>query len=450
MEGAYKCKNCSRAYSEKIHYDNHVRSHKKCQHPGCDFEAIHKVLNDHILVHTIPKELFFDSPEDIAKWREERRRNYPTREAIQRKLTEREEKLKRGEVLPTRVSKYKGHGFHNSNSESNFRFGRGRGRGSFSRGRGRGFHRGRGGARHFDHHSHFTSHHHRGDDDDNSVDVSEDEQESVGEATVLLSQTTSSFPVDGISSSGRPPSSDSTLELSGPPSTTPASELSGREACVLDFNGSVGGRDSSLKHPPSTSAETTTSSHTPTDGDVQISVKSSTVSASTQSTCTHVTTTEDGVVVESSLLSSTVSPTRTSARSNAVCSIVVPDDIQVSQQGLPLQDTPHLDTPLEDTPQHSKDTPIQEAAWQKAALNDASLLESSVSARLAHGHSEVGSHWTGGNCPSQVQHNIVKRKKLTLLQKLLAPEIRSERNKILQCVRFIVQNNFFDESNPQN
>jgi hypothetical protein len=154
---------------------------------------------------------------------------------------------------------------------------------------------------------------------------------------------------------------------------------------------------------------------------------------------------------------------------------VVPDDIQVSQQGLPLQDTPHLVTPLEDTPhldtpledtphldtpledtphldapQHSKDTPIQEAALQKAALNDASLLESSVNARSAHSHSEVGSHWTGGNCPSQVQHNIVKRKKLTLLQKLLAPEIRSERNKILQCVRFIVQNNFFDESNPQN
>ena len=34
-------------------------------------------------------------------------------------------------------------------------------------------------------------------------------------------------------------------------------------------------------------------------------------------------------------------------------------------------------------------------------------------------------------------------RKSTLLEKLLAPEIRHERNVILQCLRYIVKKNFF-------
>jgi len=37
----------------------------------------------------------------------------------------------------------------------------------------------------------------------------------------------------------------------------------------------------------------------------------------------------------------------------------------------------------------------------------------------------------------------------TLLKKLLQPQIDSERNNILQCIRFIVKNNFFDEPKDQ-
>lgn len=36
-----------------------------------------------------------------------------------------------------------------------------------------------------------------------------------------------------------------------------------------------------------------------------------------------------------------------------------------------------------------------------------------------------------------------KKRELTLLEKLLHKEIRHERNVILQCVRYVVQNNFF-------
>ncbi|XP_071505760.1 FMR1-interacting protein NUFIP1-like [Diadema antillarum] len=42
-----------------------------------------------------------------------------------------------------------------------------------------------------------------------------------------------------------------------------------------------------------------------------------------------------------------------------------------------------------------------------------------------------------------LSHIPSKRRKSTLLEMLLAPEIRRERNTILQCVRYIVKNGFF-------
>jgi len=48
----------------------------------------------------------------------------------------------------------------------------------------------------------------------------------------------------------------------------------------------------------------------------------------------------------------------------------------------------------------------------------------------------------------QVKYQLTKkrqRREPTLLERLLAPEIRRERNYILQCVRYIVRKNFFDD-----
>jgi hypothetical protein len=45
--------------------------------------------------------------------------------------------------------------------------------------------------------------------------------------------------------------------------------------------------------------------------------------------------------------------------------------------------------------------------------------------------------------PTMREKYIQHRRPPTLLQKLLESEIRHERNIILQCVRYIVQNNFF-------
>ena len=41
---------------------------------SCDFEAVPRVLKEHELLHFLPDELKFTSPEDIEKWREDRRK----------------------------------------------------------------------------------------------------------------------------------------------------------------------------------------------------------------------------------------------------------------------------------------------------------------------------------------------------------------------------------------
>jgi len=50
--------------------------------------------------------LFFTSDEEIAKWREDRRKKYPTGERVRLKLQEEEEKLQRGETAKDDVHRY--------------------------------------------------------------------------------------------------------------------------------------------------------------------------------------------------------------------------------------------------------------------------------------------------------------------------------------------------------
>ena len=78
--------------------------HEKCPYPGCTFSAIEKVLKDHIssvhktgedkippsLLELIPEKYRYaatigNNPDDIRKWREERKRRYPTQKNIEEK-----------------------------------------------------------------------------------------------------------------------------------------------------------------------------------------------------------------------------------------------------------------------------------------------------------------------------------------------------------------------------
>ena len=88
-EEPYQCENCEKSFKTLSAHQKHLESHVKCQEEGCDFSASEVKLKEHSLVHSEQvKNLqkMLATEEDIQKWREERRKNFPTREKIQEKL----------------------------------------------------------------------------------------------------------------------------------------------------------------------------------------------------------------------------------------------------------------------------------------------------------------------------------------------------------------------------
>lgn len=66
--------------------------------------------------------------------------------------------------------------------------------------------------------------------------------------------------------------------------------------------------------------------------------------------------------------------------------------------------------------------------------------------KLDRGNQQMSSQRTNASSTSTTNFPYkFKRRKVTLLEKLLDNEIRHERNVLLQCVRYVVSNNFFDK-----
>lgn len=76
------CVACEKDFTSAQQYEIHMQQHIKCQY--CDYEAHYKIVQKHQEMahqgnYTIPS---LDTEEDIAKWIEERKRNFPTRARI--------------------------------------------------------------------------------------------------------------------------------------------------------------------------------------------------------------------------------------------------------------------------------------------------------------------------------------------------------------------------------
>ncbi|KAK2857693.1 hypothetical protein Q7C36_005612 [Tachysurus vachellii] len=102
-EYSHFCDTCDRGFKNQDTYNEHVAQHVKCSFDGCKYTAHEKLVKIHWKNCHTPgaKRIKLDTPEEIVKWREERRRNYPTQSNVEKKMKLLEVKEKRGDVLET-------------------------------------------------------------------------------------------------------------------------------------------------------------------------------------------------------------------------------------------------------------------------------------------------------------------------------------------------------------
>ncbi|TPX43428.1 hypothetical protein SeMB42_g04359 [Synchytrium endobioticum] len=90
---SWNCVTCSKTFQNPEKLENHMKLHEKCPH--CDFEAIPKVMGWHqqeMHAGTLKLPKAAESPEEIAKWIEDRKKNWPSAANLARKQAETEAK----------------------------------------------------------------------------------------------------------------------------------------------------------------------------------------------------------------------------------------------------------------------------------------------------------------------------------------------------------------------
>lgn len=134
-----RCEPCDRDFSTRTALDAHQKMHVKCEENGCSFTASSKAVKLHFIqTHAEGKfRISLQTPEEIAKWREERKRNWPTVENVSRKKAKQMEDERDGILIRTkefvytdREHKGRGRGRHRGGIRE-----RGRGRGGYQTGK---------------------------------------------------------------------------------------------------------------------------------------------------------------------------------------------------------------------------------------------------------------------------------------------------------------------------
>ncbi|KAL3698712.1 hypothetical protein R1sor_012788 [Riccia sorocarpa] len=102
-----RCEPCDRTLTNAQQFAAHKSTHVKCDVKGCSFEASGRVVKEHKQTchDSAPSSalsrpgLSKESEEEILRWREERKRNYPTTANIKHKADDLEARKARGELV---------------------------------------------------------------------------------------------------------------------------------------------------------------------------------------------------------------------------------------------------------------------------------------------------------------------------------------------------------------
>ncbi|CRL01252.1 CLUMA_CG014411, isoform A [Clunio marinus] len=105
------CKFCKEGFKSHIDLSQHRQAHQRCPYEQCKFNASEKVVAEHIQKVHIKRNVLtkiqdLTTPEQIEKWREERRKRYPTIANVQLRQQAREFRSKRGERLVNPQSRF--------------------------------------------------------------------------------------------------------------------------------------------------------------------------------------------------------------------------------------------------------------------------------------------------------------------------------------------------------
>lgn len=80
-----RCDSCDIYFKDKNLYDTHIASHVTCDYEGCGYSTSQVLMKIHQVLHANNMLTKLETPEQIEKYREERRKRFPTKANIEAK-----------------------------------------------------------------------------------------------------------------------------------------------------------------------------------------------------------------------------------------------------------------------------------------------------------------------------------------------------------------------------